>query len=383
MPSAECVEAQQRCATGCEGTRRPTLSCPPVTTSCTCAARGTISVSGPGQNASASARAPAGTSRAQRAHRVGVGQMDDDRMVGRPALRREDARERRRRCARRRPGRRPSRSETRRAARRAAARAASRDASLRRRRPGAPLMRIAAGNGAVRPSAVAAKNLLEFKPLRARPRRPVGPRTQCAPRGAGVAMSEFLFTSESVSEGHPDKVADQISDAVLDAILEQDPHGTRRGGDAGVDRARRHGRRDHDQRQRRLRPRRARHDPPHRLQRPRAALRRRRLRRDGLLRPPVARHRAGRRPRLRRLPEPGRRRPGPDVRLRVRRDADADAVPDLLRASPGAAAERSAPRRPPARSCGPTPSRRSRSATSTASRRASTPSCCRRSIIRA
>ena len=37
-------------------------------------------------------------------------------------------------------------------------------------------------------------------------------------------MSEFLFTSESVSEGHPDKVADQISDAVLDAILEQDPN---------------------------------------------------------------------------------------------------------------------------------------------------------------
>ncbi len=35
-------------------------------------------------------------------------------------------------------------------------------------------------------------------------------------------MSDFLFTSESVSEGHPDKVADQISDAVLDAILKQD-----------------------------------------------------------------------------------------------------------------------------------------------------------------
>ncbi len=35
-------------------------------------------------------------------------------------------------------------------------------------------------------------------------------------------MNEFLFTSESVSEGHPDKVADQISDAVLDAILAQD-----------------------------------------------------------------------------------------------------------------------------------------------------------------
>ncbi|MDT8451171.1 MAG: methionine adenosyltransferase [Gammaproteobacteria bacterium] len=35
-------------------------------------------------------------------------------------------------------------------------------------------------------------------------------------------MNDYLFTSESVSEGHPDKVADQISDAVLDAILEQD-----------------------------------------------------------------------------------------------------------------------------------------------------------------
>jgi S-adenosylmethionine synthetase len=37
-------------------------------------------------------------------------------------------------------------------------------------------------------------------------------------------MSNFLFTSESVSEGHPDKLADQISDAVLDAILTQDKH---------------------------------------------------------------------------------------------------------------------------------------------------------------
>ncbi|SHL88622.1 methionine adenosyltransferase [Nitrosospira sp. Nsp11] len=36
-------------------------------------------------------------------------------------------------------------------------------------------------------------------------------------------MSEYLFTSESVSEGHPDKVADQISDSILDAILTQDP----------------------------------------------------------------------------------------------------------------------------------------------------------------
>jgi len=38
-------------------------------------------------------------------------------------------------------------------------------------------------------------------------------------------MSDFLFTSESVSEGHPDKIADQISDAVLDAVLAQDKQG--------------------------------------------------------------------------------------------------------------------------------------------------------------
>ncbi len=38
-------------------------------------------------------------------------------------------------------------------------------------------------------------------------------------------MAKYLFTSESVTEGHPDKICDQISDAVLDAILEQDPMG--------------------------------------------------------------------------------------------------------------------------------------------------------------
>ena len=183
--------------------------------------------------------------------------------------------------------------------------------------------------------------LLEFMPLR-------DAVSTVACLDAERWMSEFLFTSESVSEGHPDKVADQISDAVLDAILEHDPTGrvaaetlvstglVVMAGEittsANVDYARvaretirRIGYND-----------------------PAAALRRRRLRRHGVLRPPVARHRAGRRPRVRRLPEPGRRRPGPDVRLRVRRDADADAVPDLLRASAGAAAERSAPRRPAA-----------------------------------
>src|SRR5712671_1784983 len=38
-----------------------------------------------------------------------------------------------------------------------------------------------------------------------------------------LAENEHLFTSESVTEGHPDKVADQISDGVLDAILAEDP----------------------------------------------------------------------------------------------------------------------------------------------------------------
>ena len=39
------------------------------------------------------------------------------------------------------------------------------------------------------------------------------------------ANERYLFSSESVTEGHPDKVSDQISDAVLDAILEVDPFG--------------------------------------------------------------------------------------------------------------------------------------------------------------
>src|SRR5258707_3464995 len=40
-----------------------------------------------------------------------------------------------------------------------------------------------------------------------------------------VAPQRHLFTSEPVTEGHPDKIADQISDAVLDSVLEQDPYG--------------------------------------------------------------------------------------------------------------------------------------------------------------
>ena len=40
---------------------------------------------------------------------------------------------------------------------------------------------------------------------------------------AAMALKDYLFTSESVSEGHPDKVCDQVSDAILDAYLAQDP----------------------------------------------------------------------------------------------------------------------------------------------------------------
>ena len=43
-----------------------------------------------------------------------------------------------------------------------------------------------------------------------------------------MAERDFLFTSESVTEGHPDKIADQVSDAVLDAVLRDDPQAAAR-----------------------------------------------------------------------------------------------------------------------------------------------------------
>ena len=92
-----------------------------------------------------------------------------------------------------------------------------------------------------------------------------------------MARSTFLFTSESVSEGHPDKVADQISDAVVDLFLAKDPYArvacetlttTNRVVLAGEVRGQRH-----DRHRRQLGTRRAggnpgggpRHGPPHRL----------------------------------------------------------------------------------------------------------------------
>ena len=63
LPAAKA--ASKAWATGCEGQRRPMLSCPPLTVSAMCGARLRISVSGPGQNASISSRASAGTCAAQ------------------------------------------------------------------------------------------------------------------------------------------------------------------------------------------------------------------------------------------------------------------------------------------------------------------------------
>ena len=151
-----------------------------------------------------------------------------------------------------------------------------------------------------------------------------------------------LFTSESVTEGHPDKIADQISDGVLDAVLADDPYGrvacetlitTGQVMVAGeiststyVD----------------IPPDRAQDDPPDRLRPRQVRLRLRDLRRLGRPRRAVARHRPGRRPRprgprqegRRPLRPPGRRRPGPHVRLRERRDRRADAAADHPRPPP-------------------------------------------------
>ena len=119
-----------------------------------------------------------------------------------------------------------------------------------------------------------------------------------------------LFTSESVTEGHPDKIADQISDAILDAILAQDPISRVAcetlvttglafvAGEITTSAVRR------------LPGGRPRDDHRGRLHARQVRLRRRDLRRALVDPQPVARHRDGRRHRR-------RRRPGPDVRLRL------------------------------------------------------------------
>ncbi len=136
MPFAELARAAARGATGCDGTRRPTLAWPPVTASETCAARGTISVSGPGQNAAASARASSGIDATiARAARCPRHARSPDGPPAVPSPRRFAAP--RRDCRRPRRARRPSRWGMRRACHRAATapRARStRDRRARRRR---------------------------------------------------------------------------------------------------------------------------------------------------------------------------------------------------------------------------------------------------------
>ena len=113
------------------------------------------------------------------------------------------------------------------------------------------------------------------------------------------ADNEYLFTSESVTEGHPDKVADQISDGVLDAVLRDDPYGRVACETLVNTGPRRRVRRDLDDDLRRHPGDRPRDDPQDRLHGRRPRLLRRLLRRHQRDRQAVARHRAGRRPGLR------------------------------------------------------------------------------------
>ena len=189
--------------------------------------------------------------------------------------------------------------------------------------------------------------------------------------------SNYLFTSESVSEGHPDKVADQISDAIVDLFLGQGSGGARRLRDADHDPARRPRRRDplqgHHGRGRQLgagradeieagRPRRrssgsatSRHGfhwQTCRFRQPSAR--------------PVRAYRAGRR--RERQQGRGRRRPGHHVRLRLRRDAGPDAGDALLQPQDPRADGRRPPFAAPRPSSSPTPRARSRCTSRTASR---------------
>ena len=157
-----------------------------------------------------------------------------------------------------------------------------------------------------------------------------------------VDAAQYLFTSESVTEGHPDKMCDQVSDAILDAIIREDPERPGRLRDGDHDRPRPGPRRDHDHDLHRLPGGRPRHRPRHRLHPRRLRLRLPDLRHARLGQGAVARHRAGRRlgargPRRRGVGvRARRRRPGDDVRVRLPRDARADAAADRPRPPDGA-----------------------------------------------
>ena len=169
--------------------------------------------------------------------------------------------------------------------------------------------------------------------------------------------TRYTFTSESVTEGHPDKMADQISDSVLDALLAEDPESRVAcetllttglvlvAGEITTSTLRRHPQAG------------AQDGAGHRVRRRRLRDRRPDLRGHRVDRRAVAQHRPGRRQclrgpgrhRWRGSPQrPGGGRPGDDVRLRLRRDARPDAAPHLAgppagpAPGPGAAGGRAA-----------------------------------------
>ena len=198
-------------------------------------------------------------------------------------------------------------------------------------------------------------------------------------------MAGRLFTSESVTEGHPDKIADQISDSVLDAMLEQDPHSRvavetlLTTGLVVVAGEVHHRPATSTIKQSRPRP-----DPRDRLRLLAQGLRRRRpaacMVAIGGQSGDIAagrRHRPREPHRLRgRDGQAGRRRPGPDVRLRLRRHRRADAAADRDRPAPRRAAHRGPQGRHARPTCAPTARPRSPSSTTpTTARCASTPSC--------
>src|ERR1039457_5031788 len=92
-----------------------------------------------------------------------------------------------------------------------------------------PRPRVSAGTARPAPGACA-ENQSPPVPPRLSRLSPDPPLQRLPPERISATMTqisdtEFLFTSESVTEGHPDKIADQISDGVLDAVLTDDPYG--------------------------------------------------------------------------------------------------------------------------------------------------------------
>jgi hypothetical protein len=161
-------------------------------------------------------------------------------------------------------------------------------------------------------------------------------------------QKDFIFTSESVSEGHPDKMADQVSDAVLDAILTQDKHARVAcetllttglcviAGEITTSAVI-----DFNTVARQTIKRIGYDSSEVGFDYNTCAV-------HGHRRQAVARHRAGRERGRGHVPRPGRRRPGPDVRLRLQRNPGADADADPPRAPPDRAPVRTAQGRPPA-----------------------------------